>query len=170
MSTNTPKKLSNYNKTILSVVIISAITGGLVLLENYRKEQAVAKFTEELSHYKAPVKSYSESLEQKTYLTNSEDNSFPTTASEQLAKIAQHNLLVDSPIVVSAQVEVPLAAQAKQEKNQRLEVAETLSQVDVLFGLSSAAITPEYKLALSKIAEQIKSQDNNKTLAPTTTQ
>ena len=78
MNTNTKSKLSNYNKTILSVVIISAVTGGLVLLENYRKEQAVAKFTEELSHYKAPVKSYSESLEQKAYLTNSEDNSFST--------------------------------------------------------------------------------------------
>jgi len=159
MSTNKPSKLSNYNKTILSVVIISAVTGGLVLLENYRKEQAVAKFTEELSHYKAPVKSYSESLEQKGYFANTEDNSFSNTDAEQLAKIAEYHVAVDSPIVVAKQL--PSAKVNKMVDES--DTMATLANVDVLFGLSSAVITPEYKLALSKMAKKIKSQDSNKT-------
>ena len=47
-------------------------------------------------------------------------------------------------------------------KSEAIEATVT-THVDVLFALSSAPITPEYKLALSKIAEQIKNQDNNKT-------
>jgi len=163
MSTNTKSKLSNYNKTMLSIVIISAVTGGLVLLENYRKEQAVAKFTEELSHYKAPVKSYSDSLEQKGGFANTEDNSFSNTDAEQLAKIAEYNVAVDSPILVATQEETSLVKQVIEGQNNEPETLTTITNVDVLFGLSSAAITPEYKLALSKMAEQIKNQDNNKT-------
>jgi len=163
MNTNTSKKLSNYNKTILSVVIISAVTGGLVLLENYRKEQAVTKFTKELSHYEVPVKSYSEAVEQKVYLTNSEDTHFLNNDAEQLAKIADHKLFVDSSSVAATQTKTSVVNQPAQKQSEAIEATVTPASVDVLFALSSASISPEYKLALANMAKQIKAQGLDKT-------
>ena len=167
MKQHTQKKAPNYKRTIISIVVISAITGGLVLLENYRAEQEVSEFAEQLSEYQVPVKSYDELTEQTTYLKNSADDSLSTTDANKLAEIAEQNLVSEekqsTPELTPASNKTVLSDLDKASPSTHTDNKATSNQeaLNVLFGLSSSVITPEYKLALTQIASHIKSKNQD---------
>jgi len=153
----TQKKLSNYNKAILSVVIVSAITGSLVMLETYRKDQAVEKFNEKLTQY-------SDQNEPVDVLMINDNTAIETEEVKPTAVVISHD--VETPTVLAMVSDVAtVTTQAETEKTiiQASQAPEALmTSVNVLFELSSATLLPEYKLSLIEMAQQIKQQSDDK--------
>ena len=146
MNTQLPKKSSHLKNTIVGVVALSALTGGLLLLEDYRSNKEAMKFSEHLSRYTVPVKANHNSLDSEsnnaTFFKRTQDDSLLTTDVNEQAAIAEQNLLTEPETSVLNESEI----------NSSKQVA------DVYFALSSSIIAPEYKLALVSVAEHIKSQ------------
>lgn len=160
MNVTTTKKNTNFKKSIISIVIISTITGGLVLLENYRQEKAASQFSTQLSHINAPIRPYNEQIVQTNYHEESLQNSLVTTDASALAVIAENHLQVEEPIEFTEVSQEQIMGESSLQT--ATESTDSHIQLDVLFALSSSTISPEYKLALIKVASQIKAQSDDK--------
>ncbi|TEW55329.1 OmpA family protein [Psychromonas sp. RZ22] len=166
MKKNTQKSLSNFNKAVLSVVVLSAITGGLVLLEEYRTERSASQYTDQLTEYTLVETSQQTANENVTYLTQKQDDSLLTTDAQQLAAIAENNLLDDA-VVDDTQMQTTEQHESHKLAAVNEQAIGSASSVDkiesnnVLFKLSSAKIAPEYKIQLLEVAEQIKAQNSD---------
>lgn len=150
----TQKKLSNYNKAILSVIIVSAITGSLVMLESYRKDQAVAKFNEKLTQY-------TDQGESVDVLMINDNTVIETEEAEKTVGAISNG--VETPSVIATVTDVASVTPQTETKQTILQTPEALmTSVNVLFELSSTALLPEYKLSLIEMAQQIKQQSDDK--------
>lgn len=186
MNTQLPKKSSHLKNTIVGVVALSALTGGLLLLEDYRSNKEAMKFSEHLSRYTVPVKANHNSLDSEsnntTFFKRTQDDSLLTTDVSEQAAIAEQNLLSQresSVLGESGLSSSELRASREVQSIQSLSKTNE-SQIDnngngltrsednkndigeVYFALSSSVIAPEYKLQLVSVAEHIKSQANTK--------
>ena len=183
MKTQSNSKLSTFNKSVLSIAIISVITGGLFALENYRTEKERVEFSDQVSLYTVPEKVDGELLVQNVFYNDLKDSSLTTTDINQLAEIAEENLLLTDEKTAP---EVALIVQdnafdvdviAKQSISKTLTNHESSNHkstnskpsnnkpnakqsAEILFELSSAKLTPEYKLVLIEMAENIKVESN----------
>ena len=150
MNTQLPKKSSHLKNAIVGVVALSALTGGLLLLEDYRSTKEAMKFSEHLSRYTVPVKANHHGINDESnnaaFFKRTQDDSLLTTDVNEQAAIAEQNLLTEPETSVLNESEI----------NSSKQVA------DVYFALSSSIIAPEYKLALVSVAEHIKSQATTK--------
>ena len=150
MNTQLPKKSSHLKNAIVGVIALSALTGGLLLLEDYRSTKEAMKFSEHLSRYTVPVKANYNGINDESnnaaFFKRTQDDSLLTTDVNEQAAIAEQNLLTEPESSVLNESEINLSK----------EVA------DVYFALSSSVIAPEYKLALVSVAEHIKSQADTK--------
>ncbi|WP_298941294.1 OmpA family protein [uncultured Psychromonas sp.] len=184
MNTQLPKKSSHLKNTIVGVVALSALTGGLLLLEDYRSNKEAMKFSEHLSRYAVPVKANHNSLDSEsnntTFFKRTQDDSLLTTDVSEQAAIAEQNLLSQressvlgesglSSSELRASREVPsIQSLSKTNESQIDNNGLTRSEdnendvADVYFALSSSVIAPEYKLQLVSVAEHIKSQADTK--------
>jgi len=163
---HTQKKKPSYKRTAVSIVIISAITGGLVLLEDYRNEKEVSQFSEKLSNYQLPEKTHPE-------MTNSLINVNTLETNKSAVKSINDLAYVNSPLPSSKSIKVnketdnlinnmQLTHVEQSNNENQVKTTQSFEAVDVLFGLSSSIISPEYKLALTKAAEHIKEGDGTK--------
>ena len=179
MNTQLPKKSSHLKNAIVGVVALSALTGGLLLLEDYRSTKEAMKFSEHLSRYTVPVKANHNGTNDESnnaaFFTRTQDNSLLTTDVSEQAAIAEQNLLSqrensvlgESGLSSSREVQ-SIQSLSKTNKSQIDNNGLTRSEdnendvADVYFALSSSVIAPEYKLQLVSVAEHIKSQANTK--------
>ena len=179
MNTQLPKKSSYLKNTIVGVVALSALTGGLLLLEDYRSNKEAMKFSEHLSRYTVPVKANHNGTNDESnnaaFFTRTQDNSLLTTDVSEQAAIAEQNLLSqrensvlgESGLSSSREVQ-SIQSLSKTNKSQIDNNGLTRSEdnendvADVYFALSSSVIAPEYKLQLVSVAEHIKSQADTK--------
>ena len=183
MKTQSNSKLSTFNKSVLSITIISVITGGLFALENYRTEKERGEFSDQVSLYTDFEKVDEELLVQNVFYNNLNDSSLTTTDINQLAKIAEQNLLLSDEkaapdVALIAQDNAPkvdvIAKQSISKEpttNSKLTHHQSANNkskaelsaehsAEVLFELSSTKLTPEYKLVLIEMAEKIKAESN----------
>ena len=178
MKTQSNSKLSTLNKSVLSIAIISVITGGLFALENYRTEKERGEFAEQVSLYTDLEKVDEELLVQNVFYNDLNDSSLITTDINQLAKIAEQNLLLsdekvapDVALIVqnnAPKIDVSVKQSiSKEPTNSKLAHHQSISNkskaelsAEVLFELSSTKLTPEYKLVLIEMAENIKAEGN----------
>lgn len=167
MNTQTKNPLSTFKKSVLSIVVLSAVTGGLVLLEKYRNEKSTMSFSEHLSRYSVPAETDSSLIESERFFKQADDNSLLTTDKDELAIIAEQHLITDiTEVSDDNSVDTSETIQAVNDieeavvKSNQL-VDEVSMSATVLFALSSSEISPEYKLALSDIALQINNENND---------
>jgi outer membrane protein OmpA-like peptidoglycan-associated protein len=153
MLTNKKSTKSHFKKSILSIVIISAITGGLVLTVDQDKTDATLELSEQLKSFKTPVRTYNEAIVQTNYLKKSQDDSLSVKEAVESPLAEDSNSPMGDDLVKSGQV-----------KTQQFNVAigDKKTSVDILFDLSSSVIAEQYKLALVKMASDIKKQDPDK--------
>jgi len=163
----THKKLSNYNKALLSVFVVSAITGGLVMLESYRNDQAMTKFNEEVTRHTKPTHVLSaeehQAINSKIAINHIVT---PIEESKAIIKKADEQSLNERPIEIiaatlSGSPESHPQALNKDDKVNRAPKA-MIKSVDVLFELSSSALQPEYQASLIEMAQQIQQQGEDK--------
>lgn len=182
MNTKTQNPLSTFKKSVISIVVLSAVTGGLVLLEQYRSNQSKVNFSEHLSRYSVPDQSEAtfvdmNAVTEKHFFNNIEDNSLLTTEPEQLAKIAEENLINDVSVdkqnqdisidqqfekveaLLSNERQFIAGTDTNQSTSSEAMITDVNDSATVLFGLSSSVISPQYKLALVDLASQIKGQN-----------
>ncbi len=163
MNTRPSKKSSHLKNTIVGVVALSALTGGLLLLEDYRSNKEAMKFSEHLSRYTVPVKVNHNGTQTKdnnaAFFKRTQDSSLLTTDVNEQATIAEQNLLTEQvqPLQNSSEVN-----QLSADNNINASQENKNDVADVYFALSSSVIAPEYKLELVSVAEHIKSQTTNK--------
>ena len=185
MSKQTSTSLSHLKKSLLGVAVLSAVTGGLVLLEEYRSTKQASAYSTYLSSYKVPAHNNDQDSQQVIFFKRATDNSLLTTDANELAAIAEQNLLEEASTAdqyravnndaddMTAKVNNDFKAQ-NQSKDQRLAKsrlspatmvseptsvgAELPETTKVLFTLSSSKIAPEYKLALLDTVDLIKEQ------------
>lgn len=185
MSKQTSTSLSHLKKSLLGVAVLSAVTGGLVLLEEYRSTKQASAYSTYLSSYKVPAHNNDQDSQQVIFFKRATDNSLLTTDANELAAIAEQNLLEEASTAeqyravnngaddMTAKVNNNFNAQ-NQSKDQRLAKsrlspatmvseptsvgAELPETTKVLFTLSSSKIAPEYKLALLDTVDLIKEQ------------
>lgn len=171
MKAKTQKQQSNFKKTVLSIVVISTVVGGLMLLDDYKSEQSALQFSEQLMRYQVmPEESEGESFIAEMSPQNEEqinfDASLLTTDVTELANIAEENLIVSNSEPSLIKKQAPLASLQSQEKSaitpQENSLEATLPSAVVLFDLSSSVITPEYQLTLVSLAGEIKAQSGDK--------
>ena len=169
MKNQTHKSSSNLKKSVLSVMILSAVTGSLVLLEDYRTSKEAMQFSEHLSSYSVPVKSDSDKTQQVIFFKARQDNSLLTTDASELAAIAEQNLFTEELFI--AETEPETYAMVKTEAIEKINnekpaaIQESTQQPEtakVLFAISSSVIEPEYKLALLDMVDLIKRQSSAK--------
>lgn len=158
------KNQSTFKKSVLSIVIISTITGGLIALEQYQSEPDFLPTND--PHNIAGLL----------------ESSMASTDVQELALIAQANLLsqpqieselqeqVQYPIEIEQQDETQVDAQQTSVKEgnkastDQLEPVEGKKMVienEVLFAFDSSEINPSYFQSLNESAEFMKSQGAN---------
>lgn len=169
MKDQTQKSSSNFKISVVSVIVISAVTGGLVLLEDYRSSKEAIQFSEHLSRYSVPVKENSDKKQQMIFFKARQDNSLLTTDVSELAAIAEQNLLVGDQFIVESEVATYAVVKTEATEKVNIEKAITIDEstkqletVKVLFAISSSLIEPEYKLDLLDMAALIKRQSREK--------
>ena len=169
MKNQTQKLSSNLKKSVLSVMILSAVTGGLVLLEDYRSSKEAMQYSEHLSSYSVPVKTGSDKTQQVIFFKAAQDNSLLTTDVNELAAIAEQNLFVEEQFIVESEVKTYAVLKTESAEKVNIEKAITINEPTqqsetgkVLFAISSSVIEPEYKLALLDMADLIKRQSSDK--------
>jgi len=118
------KKSTLLKKSLLSLLILCSITASLMAFESYKLQQKATSFSQHLSRYVVPVRIDGQPL---MYFQEVEDNSLLTTDAQQLAAIAENNLIANNQANDSA----------------------------VYFALSSSTIEPQYKLKLLDIVQKI---------------
>lgn len=96
MSKQTSTSLSHLKKSLLGVAVLSAVTGGLVLLEEYRSNKQASAYSTYLSCYKVPAHNNDQGSQQVIFFKRAIDNSLLTTDANELAAIAEQNLLEDA--------------------------------------------------------------------------
>lgn len=169
MKNQTQKLSSNLKKSVLSVMILSAVTGGLVLLEDYRSSKEAMQYSEHLSSYSVPVKTDSNKTQQVIFFKAAQDNSLLTTDVNELAAIAEQNLFVEEQFIVESEAKTYAVLKTESAEKVNIEKAIAINEPTqqfetgkVLFALSSSVIEPEYKLALLDMADSIKRQSSDK--------
>jgi len=169
MKNETQKSSSNLKKSVLSVMILSAVTGGLVILEDYRASKEAMQFSEHLSSYSVPVKNDSDKTQQVIFFKARQDNSFLTTDVNELAAIAEQNLLAREQFIVESDPKTYAVVKTESAEKVNIEKAVAINEPTqqpetgkVLFAISSSVIEPEYKLALLDLADLIKRQPSEK--------
>ena len=172
MSKQTSTSLSHLKKSLLGVAVLSAVTGGLVLLEEYRSTKQASAYSTYLSSYKVPAHNNDQGSQQVIFFKRATDNSLLTTDANELAAIAEQNLLEEAYTVAQHnaadnfkaqnQSKDQFQAKAKSEPSPTAMVIEPTTvkteTTNVLFALSSSKIAPEYKLALLDTVDLIKQQ------------
>lgn len=172
MSKQTSTSLSHLKKSLLAVAVLSAVTGGLVLLEEYRSTKQASAYSTYLSSYKVPAHNNDQGSQQVIFFKRATDNSLLTTDANELAAIAEQNLLEEAYTVAQHnaadnfkaqnQSKDQFQAKAKSEPSPTAMVIEPTTvkteTTNVLFALSSSKIAPEYKLALLDTVDLIKQQ------------
>ena len=182
MNTQLPKKSSHLKNTLVGIIALSALTGGLLLLEDYRSNKEAMKFSEHLSRYTVPVKANNNALDGErnnaAFFKRTQDDSLLTTDISEQAAIAEQNLLSERENSMHSAVGLSTAelnsskfsssklrsSKEAQIDNKGLKDLEKNKNdvTDVYFALSSSVIAPEYKLELVSVAEHIKSQVETK--------
>ena len=172
MSKQTSTSLSHLKKSLLGVAVLSAVTGGLVLLEEYRSTKQASAYSTYLSSYKVPAHNNDQGSQHVIFFKRATDNSLLTTDANELAAIAEQNLLEEEYTVAQHnaadnfkaqnQSKDQFQAKAKSEPSPTAMVIEPTTvkteTTNVLFALSSSKIAPEYKLALLDTVDLIKQQ------------
>ena len=172
MSKQTSTSLSHLKKSLLAVAVLSAVTGGLVLLEEYRSTKQASAYSTYLSSYKVPAHNNDQGSQQVIFFKRATDNSLLTTDANELAAIAEQNLLEEAYTVAQHnaadnfkaqnQSKDQFKAKTKSEPSPTGMVIEPTTvkteTTNVLFALSSSKIAPEYKLALLDTVDLIKQQ------------
>ncbi|WP_166372929.1 OmpA family protein [Psychromonas sp. SA13A] len=172
MSKQTSTSLSHLKKSLLGVAVLSAVTGGLVLLEEYRSTKQASAYSTYLSSYKVPAHNNDQGSQQVIFFKRATDNSLLTTDANELAAIAEQNLLEEAYTVAQHnaadnfkaqnQSKDQFKAKTKSEPSPTAMVIEPTTvkteTTNVLFALSSSKIAPEYKLALLDTVDLIKQQ------------
>ena len=172
MSKQTSTSLSHLKKSLLGVAVLSAVTGGLVLLEEYRSTKQASAYSTYLSSYKVPAHNNDQGSQQVIFFKRATDNSLLTTDANELAAIAEQNLLEEAYTLAQHnaadnfkaqnQPKDQFQAKAKSEPSPTAMVIEPTTvkteTTNVLFALSSSKIAPEYKLALLDTVDLIKQQ------------
>ena len=168
MSKQTSTSLSHLKKSLLAVAVLSAVTGGLVLLEEYRSTKQASAYSTYLSSYKVPAHNNDQGSQQVIFFKRETDNSLLTTDANELAAIAEQNLLEEAYTVAqhnaadNFKVQNQSKAKSKSEPSPTAMVIEPTTvkteTTNVLFALSSSKIAPEYKLALLDTVDLIKQQ------------
>ena len=172
MSKQTSTSLSHLKKSLLGVAVLSAVTGGLVLLEEYRSTKQASAYSTYLSSYKVPAHNNDQGSQHVIFFKRATDNSLLTTDANELAAIAEQNLLEEAYTVAQHnaadnfkaqnQSKDQFQAKAKSEPSPTAMVIEPTTvkteTTNVLFALSSSKIAPEYKLALLDTVDLIKQQ------------
>ncbi|RBW47032.1 hypothetical protein DS885_05180 [Psychromonas sp. B3M02] len=164
MTTQSQKLSSNIKKSLLCITALSMLTGGLVLLENYRTAREAQQFSEHLKQYSQPVTTKSQTDQAEVFFQKHRDNSLLTTDANELAKIAEKNLIKKPENdLKSASINNVNQAVSKTRIQQQDPSPEKASEIDpnemnILFTLSSSQIRPEYKLQLLDIADYINGQ------------
>ncbi|MEJ6121065.1 OmpA family protein [Vibrio sp. 2-Bac 85] len=172
MSKQTSTSLSHLKKSLLGVAVLSAVTGGLVLLEEYRSTKQASAYSTYLSSYKVPAHNNDQGSQQVIFFKRATDNSLLTTDANELAAIAEQNLLEEAYTLAQHnaadnfkaqnQSKDQFQAKAKSEPSPTAMVIEPTTvkteTTNVLFALSSSKIAPEYKLALLDTVDLIKQQ------------
>ena len=176
MSKQTSTSLSHLKKSLLGVAVLSAVTGGLVLLEEYRSTKQASAYSTYLSSYKVPAHNNDQGSQQVIFFKRATDNSLLTTDANELAAIAEQNLLEEAYTVAQHnaadnfkvqnqskdQFQAKAKAKAKSKPSPTAMVIEPttvkIETTNVLFALSSSKIAPEYKLALLDTVDLIKQQ------------
>ncbi|WP_299662465.1 OmpA family protein [uncultured Psychromonas sp.] len=174
MSKQTSTSLSHLKKSLLGVAVLSAVTGGLVLLEEYRSTKQASAYSTYLSSYKVPAHNNEQGSQQVIFFKRATDNSLLTTDANELAAIAEQNLLEEAYTVAQhnaadnfkvqnqSKDQFQAKAKAKSKPSPTAMVIEPTTvkteTTNVLFALSSSKIAPEYKLALLDTVDLIKQQ------------
>ena len=176
MSKQTSTSLSHLKKSLLGVAVLSAVTGGLVLLEENRSTKQASAYSTYLSSYKVPAHNNDQDSQQVIFFKRATDNSLLTTDANELAAIAEQNLLEDAYTVAQHnaadnfkaqnqskdQFQAKAKAKFKSKPSPTAMVIEPttvkIETTNVLFALSSSKIAPEYKLALLATVDLIKQQ------------
>jgi len=96
MSKQISTSLSHLKKSLLAVTFLSAVTGGLVLLEHYRSNKQASAYSTYLSSYKVPAHKNDSGSQQVIFFKRATDNSLLTTDANELAAIAEQNLLEEA--------------------------------------------------------------------------
>jgi len=161
MTTSSQKLSANLKKSMVCIVALSALTGGLVVLEDYRTAREAQQFSEHLKQFTQPVTTKSQQGHKEVFFQKHQDNSLLTTDASELAKIAEQNLVakVENTTPVSSVKPLEKVALTQsipsQDLNQEKSDKIDPNDMHVLFSLSSSQITPEYKLQLLDVADYI---------------
>ena len=164
MTTQSQKLSSNLKTSLLCIVALSTLTGGLILLEDYRATREAEQFSEHLKQYNQPALSITKDNQTKIFFQQNQDNSLLTTDADELAKIAEQNLVAKQSNLLARSVndevnsDIRAGAIQQQDLNSKKEEKIDPSNMNILFSLSSSQISPEYKLQLLDIADYINAQ------------
>ncbi|WP_417698378.1 OmpA family protein [Psychromonas sp.] len=163
MTTPSQKLSANLKKSMVCIVALSALTGGLVILEDYRITREAQQFSEHLKQFSHPVTIKSQQGHEQVFFKKHQDDSLLTTDANELAKIAEQNLVAKQTSMMSKPLDVHPEKIALNKSISQQDLNEKQAQkidpngMNVLFSLSSSQITPEYKLQLLDVADYINS-------------
>lgn len=150
----------SFKKSVLSIVIISTITGGLIAVDKYQ------------------MKPQSFELSEDKVSNALLENSMGTADVQELTLIAQANALPEEPVEAGLQQqhfesENETPAEASQllveVEDKHMETSlqasgskQEVIEYELLFAFDSSEIAPSYYSSLNKTAERMKTGDNNR--------